>query len=216
MGDNSDDDIGGTGLKKLSPSAVSSDNLTVEVRQKIHDAFRVFDHENNSTVDVREIGTIIRSLGFCPSEAELQDVLRDMEDPQQMGYIQYDRFYPGSHQNQITYESRNIVICDHATFSNSFGFDEILFLVMSKIISQQRFQLTDSEELLIAFKTLDISGKGVLSVEDIRRYFTQFGEPFAQDEIDELLNACVTPNTRDVHYKTFVHHLIPDEGQKIL
>lgn len=93
---------------------------------------------------------------------------------------------------------------------------KLLLVVMSKIISQQRFQLTDSEELLIAFKTLDISGKGVLSVEDIRRYFTQFGEPFAQDEIDELLNACVTPNTRDVHYKTFVHHLSLDEGQKLL
>ena len=32
--------------------------------------------------------------GFGPSESELQEILRDMEDPQQMGYIQYDRFYP--------------------------------------------------------------------------------------------------------------------------
>ena len=48
----------------------------------------------NKTVDVREIGTIIRSLGYCPSEAELQEVLRDMEDPQQMGYIHLDKFLP--------------------------------------------------------------------------------------------------------------------------
>ena len=33
---------------------------------------QVFDHENNKTVDVREIGTIIRSLGHCPSESQLQ------------------------------------------------------------------------------------------------------------------------------------------------
>ena len=59
-----------------------ADTLAPELRQKVQDAFRVFDHENNNTVDVREIGTIIRSLGFCPSEAELQDLLRDMEDPQ--------------------------------------------------------------------------------------------------------------------------------------
>ena len=44
---------------------------------------------------------------------------------------------------------------------------------------------------------------------------TQFGEPFAQDEMDELLNAAVTPNTREVHYRTFVHHLILDEEQKL-
>ena len=52
-----------------------ADTLAPELRQKVQDAFRVFDHENNNTVDVREIGTIIRSLGFCPSEAELQDLL---------------------------------------------------------------------------------------------------------------------------------------------
>ena len=76
-----------TGIKKGLGPAVgggggSTDPLTPELRQKVHDAFRVFDHENNNTVDVREIGTIIRSLGFCPSESELQEVLRDMEDPQ--------------------------------------------------------------------------------------------------------------------------------------
>ena len=74
-----------TGLKPKGLSGVgagTTDPLTPELRTKVHEAFRVFDHENNNTVDVREVGTIIRSLGFCPSEAELQEVLRDMEDPQ--------------------------------------------------------------------------------------------------------------------------------------
>ena len=42
----------------------------------------------------REIGTIIRSLGFCPSEAELQEVTRDMETPNLVGYVHLDRFLP--------------------------------------------------------------------------------------------------------------------------
>ena len=33
-------------------------------------------------------------IGYCPTEAEIQEVLRDMEDPQEMGYISVDRFYP--------------------------------------------------------------------------------------------------------------------------
>ena len=69
-------------LTAVGSGGTVADTLAPELRQKVQDAFRVFDHENNNTVDVREIGTIIRSLGFCPSEAELQDVLRDMEDPQ--------------------------------------------------------------------------------------------------------------------------------------
>ena len=159
----------------------TSDALANDVRNKIQDAFRVFDHENNNTVDVREIGTIIRSLGFGPSESELQEILRDMEDPQQMGYIQFERFYP----------------------------------VMSKIITQHKYELCTSDQLLEAFKVLDSEGKGHLSVEDIKRYFIQFGEPFDQDEMEELLSASVTPNSRNIHYKTFVHILTIDEEQKL-
>jgi hypothetical protein len=33
-------------------------------------------------------------LGFCPSEAELQEILHDLEEPQSNGYIHIDRFYP--------------------------------------------------------------------------------------------------------------------------
>ena len=32
--------------------------------------------------------------GYCPSESETQEVLRDMEDPPEMGYISVDRYYP--------------------------------------------------------------------------------------------------------------------------
>ena len=45
-------------------------------------------------VDVREIGTIVRSLGHCPSESQLQEVIGEMEDTEQMGYIHLDRFLP--------------------------------------------------------------------------------------------------------------------------
>ena len=41
-----------------------------------------------------QIGTIIRSLGHCPSESQLQEVISEMEDSEQMGYIHLDRFLP--------------------------------------------------------------------------------------------------------------------------
>lgn len=43
---------------------------------RIEESFDVFDHEQNKTVDVREIGTIIRSLGCYPTEAELHDMIQ--------------------------------------------------------------------------------------------------------------------------------------------
>ena len=127
------------------------------------------------------IGTIIRSLGYCPSEAELQEQLREMEDPQQMGFIQFERFYP----------------------------------IMSKLIVQRKWQLNTADELLKAFEALDTEKNGHLTIDEIKMYFTQYGEAFENDEIEELLNAAVHPGTTEIKYKTFLHHLIIDEDQRV-
>lgn len=38
-------------------------NVVNDLERRIAEAFEVFDHGGNKTVDVREVGTIIRSLG---------------------------------------------------------------------------------------------------------------------------------------------------------
>ena len=53
-------------------SAAVAEGITAETQKSILDAFEIFDHDHNKTVDAREIGTIIRFLGHCPSEQELQ------------------------------------------------------------------------------------------------------------------------------------------------
>ena len=47
----------------------------------------MFDHEQNKTVDVREVGTIVRSLGCYPTEADLQDIIQVVlyEDDDRLG-----------------------------------------------------------------------------------------------------------------------------------
>ncbi|XP_006063593.1 dynein regulatory complex protein 8 isoform X2 [Bubalus kerabau] len=65
-----------------------------EFHKKIKEAFEVFDHESNNTVDVREVGTIIRSLGCCPSEGELHDLIAEVEEEEPTGYIRFEKFLP--------------------------------------------------------------------------------------------------------------------------
>ena len=72
----------------------SAETMLAEFEKKISDAFDIFDHEANKTVDVREIGTIIRSLGCCPSEGELHDMLAEIEEEEPTGYIRYEKFAP--------------------------------------------------------------------------------------------------------------------------
>lgn len=64
------------------------------IQQKITDAFDTFDHESNKTVDVREISTIVRSLGCCPNEVEIHDILSEIEEEGSTGYVKFERFLP--------------------------------------------------------------------------------------------------------------------------
>jgi Ca2+-binding EF-hand superfamily protein len=47
-------------------------NPKIEIEKRITEAFLVFDTQANRQADVREIGTIVRSLGLVPTEAEVR------------------------------------------------------------------------------------------------------------------------------------------------
>ncbi|XP_030643894.1 dynein regulatory complex protein 8 [Chanos chanos] len=152
--------------------------IVSEIRRKIKDAFDVFDHESNQTVDVREIGTIIRSLGCFPSEAELRELIDKIEDEEPTGYIHFEKFLP----------------------------------VMTKVLMERRFRPIPEEELLQAFENLDQDNKGYLEPEELTKYMTQEGEPFTQEEMDEMLSAAVDPEKNVIFYKDYVSMLSYDDS----
>ncbi|KAM4602920.1 uncharacterized protein ACJ7VT_019473 [Polymixia lowei] len=152
--------------------------MVSEVHKKISEAFEVFDHEFNKTVDVREIGTIIRSLGCFPTEAELHDVIAEqVEDP--TGYICFERFLP----------------------------------TMTKILMERKFRPIPEDLLFQAFEVLDQQKKGHLEPEELSKYMTQDGEPFTQQEIEEMLSAAVDPEMNVIYYKDFVSLMTLDQDR---
>ena len=45
-------------------------------------------------VHCREVGTIVRSLGCYPSEAELRDMLQEVEEEEPTGFVRLEKFQP--------------------------------------------------------------------------------------------------------------------------
>uniref|UniRef100_A0AAY4BH90 EF-hand domain-containing protein n=1 Tax=Denticeps clupeoides TaxID=299321 RepID=A0AAY4BH90_9TELE len=148
-----------------------------EVHKKISDAFDVFDHERNKTVDVREIGTIIRSLGCFPTEGELQEFITEIEEEEATGYIRFERFLP----------------------------------TMTKLLMERKFRPIPEDLLLQAFEVLDQEKKGHLGTEELTKYMTQDGEPFTQEEMEEMLSAAADPDKNVIFYKDFVSMLTVDD-----
>ncbi|XP_037397676.1 dynein regulatory complex protein 8 isoform X1 [Pygocentrus nattereri] len=151
--------------------------IVSELHKRISSAFDVFDHESNHTVDVREIGTIIRSLGCFPTEAQLHDVIAEIEEEEPTGFIRFERFLP----------------------------------TMSRILLEHRFRPVPEDLLLQAFEVLDQQKRGHLDPEELTRYLTQEGEPFTQEEMEEMLSAAVDPDKNLIFYKDFVSVMTVDD-----
>ncbi|KAL5008099.1 hypothetical protein ScPMuIL_013680 [Solemya velum] len=118
----------------------NADSLLADIQRRIQEAFDIFDHEANKTVDVREVGTIIRSL-----------------------------------------------------------------VLSKKDTSQPR------RELLKAFQVLDSENKGYLTQEELTKYMSEEGEPFTQEELEEMLSAAIDPEKRTILYRDYASVMAVEE-----
>ena len=56
-----------------------ADQLTEEQIAEFKEAFSLFDKDGDGTVTTKELGTVMRSLGQNPTEAELQDMINEVD-----------------------------------------------------------------------------------------------------------------------------------------
>lgn len=56
-----------------------SSNLTEEQIAEFKEAFALFDKDNNGYISSSELATVMRSLGLSPSEAEVADLMNEID-----------------------------------------------------------------------------------------------------------------------------------------
>ncbi|XP_071404105.1 dynein regulatory complex protein 8 [Pithys albifrons albifrons] len=153
------------------------DGIVAEIEKKITEAFEVFDRESNKTVDARDIGYIVRSLGCFPSEAELHELLAKVEEEESTGFIHLEKFLP----------------------------------VMTKVLLDRSYWPIPEDVLLHAFEALDQNKCGYITKDDLVKYLTEEGEPFTQEEVEDMLVAALDPETNTLRYRDYLSKLVVDE-----
>ncbi|XP_055464766.1 dynein regulatory complex protein 8 isoform X1 [Psammomys obesus] len=156
----------------------ASEHIMADLHKKIKEAFEVFDHDMNNTVDVREVGTIIRSLGCSPTEGELHDFIAEIEEEEPTGYIRFEKFLP----------------------------------VMTKTLLERKYRPISEDVLLQAFEVLDTAKRGFLTKDELIKYMTEEGEPFSQEEMEEMLSAAIDPESNSLNYREYVAMMVIDEN----
>lgn len=61
------------------PWILKADQLTEEQIAEFKEAFSLFDKDGDGTITTKELGTVMRSLGQNPTEAELQDMINEVD-----------------------------------------------------------------------------------------------------------------------------------------
>ncbi|XP_059268533.1 dynein regulatory complex protein 8 isoform X5 [Mustela nigripes] len=172
--------------------------VVAEYHRKIKEAFEVFDHEANNTVDPSDAGSRVLKLtepqdggSWAPgmslwSKAILRSgrLILDLkeatsvEEEEPTGYIRYEKFLP----------------------------------VMTEVLLERRYRPIPEDTLLRAFEVLDPSKRGFLTREELIKYMTEEGEPFSQEEMEEMLSAAVDPESNSIHYKDYIAMMVVDES----
>ena len=81
------------------------------------------------------------------------------------------------------------------------------------LYAASRYQPCSEEILLKAFGVLDEDKKSYLTSEELKKVLMEEGEPFSQEEMDEMLQAAVDPDRGTILYKDFVTLMLPEADQ---
>ncbi|CAM9990405.1 unnamed protein product [Ectocarpus sp. 6 AP-2014] len=144
-------------------AAKTTKELSEEEIEDYKEAFSNFDKDGNGNIDELELGVVMRSLGYSPTNQQLKEMMAKV-DTDQSGGISFDEFVAmmqlGEVETDFTKE-----INEAFKFFDKDGDGEVTPAELAEIMRGLGDKLSDDEiELLV--KVADKDGDGVISIDE--------------------------------------------------
>ncbi|KAK2507974.1 hypothetical protein MC885_006065, partial [Smutsia gigantea] len=147
---------------KSSIASNKADQLTEEQIAEFKEAFSLFDKDGDGTITTKELGTVMRSLGQNPTEAELQDMINEV-DADGNGTIDFPEFLTMMARKMKDTDSEEEIREAFRVFDKD-GNGYISAAELRHVMTNLGEKLTD-EEVDEMIREADIDGDGQVNYE---------------------------------------------------
>jgi len=143
-----------------------ADNLTEEQIAEFKEAFSLFDKDGDGTITTKELGTVMRSLGQNPTEAELQDMINEV-DADGNGTIDFPEFLSLMARKMKDTDTEEELVEAFKVFDRD-GNGLISAAELRHVMTNLGEKLTD-EEVDEMIREADVDGDGHINYEEFVR-----------------------------------------------
>ena len=144
--------------------SVKDFNLTQDQITEFREVFELFDREKEGFIFFSDVGTIMRSLGSNPTEAQINYIFQ----------LLCQRAIHFGHQPDL--RCREDLLLD---------FDSFLFILARHFVRDNQTDYAD--ELREALNVLDSDGSGMITFQEFRNFIRGIGETVTDGDIEEMI-----------------------------
>merc|ERR1712169_155031 len=145
------------------PPFTMADQLTEEQIAEFKEAFSLFDKDGDGTITTKELGTVMRSLGQNPTEAELQDMINEV-DADGSGIIDFPEFLSLTARKMKDTDTEEELVEAFKVFDRD-GNGLISAAELRHVMTNLGEKLTD-EEVDEMIREADVDGDGQINYEE--------------------------------------------------
>ena len=151
---NSGHAYGGSGAGQLAEEQIA----------EFKEAFSLFDKDGDETITTKELGTVMRSLGQNPTEAELQDMINEVNAEGGNGTIGFPQFLTLMARKMEDTDSEEEIREAYRVFDKD-GNGFISATELRHVMTNLGEKLTD-EEIDEMIREADLDGDGQVNYEE--------------------------------------------------